>query len=346
MYNQLISNLAKIGKPLQPVDFTDGSRLLVLPHGGRILGLFTPGDDRNFFWTNPILNDITAAQAFYASDNWHNSGGDRIWLAPEEYLFFPKYPVHDEYLQPRGFEPGAYRLEAFAQGVRLVSNVRVTHFQAKCDIEAEITKEITAAPHPLRQIIDTGTTKYAGYTQRVTLKLLNQPSVPINLWSLAQCPPDGTLIVPTYAATPIKIFFGDVPQDKLTASAQAVYWQMTGEGSKKIGVSACAATGRIGYVYQVGEEWALIVRNFSLNPSGEYIDIPADDLDDRQYAVQACYVNEAEYGRFSEMEFHAPAIGGDTGLMTCTEALQLWAFRGNKKAIDEMGRKLLGTVPQ
>lgn len=50
-------------------------------------------------------------------------------------------------------------------------------------------------------------------------------------------------------------------------------------------------TGRIGYMYPTGDQWALIIRNFAVNPSGEYIDVAWDDVNDSGYAVQACNLN-------------------------------------------------------
>ena len=90
--SQLMETLESVGKPAQLWDSTDGTKALVLPHGGRILGLFAPGDDENFFWTHPALRAADTARAFYAGQQWHNSGGERTWLAPEVDFFFPKLP--------------------------------------------------------------------------------------------------------------------------------------------------------------------------------------------------------------------------------------------------------------
>ena len=66
--------------------------MLVLPYGGSVLGLFASGSQENFYWTNSALNTTASARKFYAGDQWHNSGGDRTWLAPEADLFFPNFP--------------------------------------------------------------------------------------------------------------------------------------------------------------------------------------------------------------------------------------------------------------
>lgn len=86
---KLRETLRRAGKPGRTLEFPDGTRLLLLPHGGRVLGVFAPGSDENFFWTNPLLDSAAGAREFFESSEWHNSGGDRTWLAPEMDLFFP-----------------------------------------------------------------------------------------------------------------------------------------------------------------------------------------------------------------------------------------------------------------
>jgi hypothetical protein len=115
---------------------------------------------------------------------------------------------------------------------------------------------------------------------------------------------------------------------------------MRATGEHKIGVYAAATTGRIGYIYAAGKQHALIVRNFSVNPSGEYADVPWIETDDKGYSVQACSVN-SKWGMFSEMEYHVPAIGGETGLRQVEDRSQLWAFRGSREDIGRIARTLL-----
>ena len=67
MLQKLINSLDALGKSTELSTTSDGSRILVLPYGGRVLGVFAPGNDENFLWTNPILNDVEAARAYYAS---------------------------------------------------------------------------------------------------------------------------------------------------------------------------------------------------------------------------------------------------------------------------------------
>ena len=56
MLQDLIATLKAVGKSTEVYQTDDGTRLLILPYGGRILGVFAPGNDDNFLWTNSVLN--------------------------------------------------------------------------------------------------------------------------------------------------------------------------------------------------------------------------------------------------------------------------------------------------
>ena len=73
--NELIASLTAAGHaPIQL--YGKGGSLLVLPYGGRALGLYSHGG-HNFFWVNPDLNHAATAETFFTKEGWKNSGGDR-----------------------------------------------------------------------------------------------------------------------------------------------------------------------------------------------------------------------------------------------------------------------------
>ena len=84
-----------------------------------------------------------------------------------------------------------------------------------------------------------------------------------------------------------------------------VRYRMRALGFHKIGIRAVATAGRAGYTYSDGDQFALIIRNFSVNPSGEYVDVPWNSTEDMGYCTQACNFNISEV-RFSELEYHVP----------------------------------------
>jgi len=58
-----MATLKAVGKPAELYQTDDGTRLLILPYGGRILGVFAPGSEENFLWTNSALNNIDTARS-------------------------------------------------------------------------------------------------------------------------------------------------------------------------------------------------------------------------------------------------------------------------------------------
>jgi len=349
MLQQLLATLKAVGKPAELYQTDDGTRIMVLPYGGRILGVFAPNSEENFLWTNSALDNPETARAYYASDDWQNSGGDRTWLAPEVDFFFPKFPNIDiaGYWQPRSLDPGNYELTKTTHGVRLTNRLTIEGFRSRKRVLLEITKSVAAAANPLRHesSMRTAAVEYAGHTLVTSLKIVDtQPNDAflVGLWSLTQMPHRGELFIPTYSKTEPRIYFGlvDAPPDELAMSDRLVRFKMRAAGEHKIGVRAAATTGRIGYIYPTGSKHALIVRNFFVNPSGEYADVPWTEPDDLGYSTQACSVN-SRWGMFSEMEYHVPAIGGNTGLSHVEDRSQLWAFRGSREDIVKIARTLL-----
>jgi hypothetical protein len=349
MLQQLIATLKAVGKSPELHQTADGTRVLILPYGGRILGVFAPGSEENFLWTNSALDSVESARTYYASDDWQNSGGDRTWLAPEVDFFFPKFPDIDiaGYWQPRSLDPGKYELTKTGHGIKLTNRLNIEGFRSKKRVDLEITKSVAAALNPLRydDLIKGGAVEYAGHTLVTSLKIVdaNSDDAPlVGLWSLTQMPHRGELLIPTYSKADPRIYFGlvDTPPGELAVSDRLTRFKMRAPGEHKIGLRATVTTGRIGYIYPAGDKYALIVRNFFVNPSGEYADVPWTEPEDRGYSAQACSVN-SRWGMFSEMEYHVPAIGGATGLRQVEDRSQLWAFRGSRENIETIARSLL-----
>ncbi|MBM4041572.1 MAG: hypothetical protein FJ290_23985 [Planctomycetes bacterium] len=370
---RLLDVLHRVGKPAELLDAADGAALLILPYGGRVLGLFAPGSDENFLWTHPALESAPAAEAFFASDEWHNSGGDRTWLAPEADFFLPRFPDTTLYHQPRQLDPGAYTCERRGSAIRLENRLTLRSSRAGQDVELRITRCVEPAANPLRHnrrqaaknhpqiaqmnrgksgfglceicgpILDS--VSFAGYTLRSSLEILGGSAANgVGLWSLLQLPHGGEMLIPTWSRAEPRVYFGQIPPDALRIEERLIRYAMCAEGEQKIGVRALAATGRAGYLRDEGRACTLVVRNFAVNPSGAYVDVPWDDPADLGYAVQACSV-VSRLGRFSELEYHVPAIGGQTGLTRCDDASQVWAFRGEPEHLVALSRLLLGAWP-
>ena len=342
----LVNVLKKVGKPTQVYRSPDGTRVLALPYGGRVLGLFSPTREENFYWTHPALESAATARAFYASDQWHNSGGDRTWLAPEIDLFFPDFPRLAPYLQQRSLDPGDYRIIETRGTFKMVNRLTVGLSRFETNATLRITKSFGPAPNPLRheRDLDFSGLEYAGYTQYTSLELIGRSKATparLGLWNLVQMPHGGELLISTYSRGEPCLIMGAIPSEDLSVDEHLIRYRMCQTGEHKISVRASATCGRVGYLYPNGNEECLIIRNFTVNPSGEYVDVPWNDPDHLGFSTQACNVNSG-LGRFSELEYHIPAIGQGTGRASCQDEAQIWAFRGPKSQVLRVCGLLVG----
>jgi hypothetical protein len=341
-YSNLVRVLEGADKPTHTIEMKDGARVLILPHGGRILGLFSRSSEENFFWTHPALDSVDTASAFYSSGDWENSGGDRTWLAPEIDLFFPHFPdvSASGYTQPRSLDPGSYRLLSFDRRMVLTQQFDIRFFRTKSDMRLEISKWLEPSTDPLG-IPELGGAEFAGYEQHTVLKILSGGPGRVGLWDLLQMPHHGEMLIPTLSKEAPKVYFGHVDWEDLSLNENCIRWKMHAAGEQKIGIRALQTIGRIGYLYSSGFTSNLIVRNFAVNPAGPYIDVPWSDHRDEGYALQACNVN-SHLGTFSELEYHAPAIGAEPQSLHCEDVSQLWCYRGDPATIRAVAFRLLG----
>jgi len=340
----LLSTLHSAGHPLLELSAPDQGALLVLPYGGRVLGLFAEAAGENFFWVNPALAEAESARAFLGGNAWVHSGGDRTWVSPEvEFHVGDLADPWNTYQAPRVIDPGQYSAAQTGQTITLTNRARVHYHQRKVDIDIEIEKSVRLIANPLHAEPALGEVAYAGYETATTLRLADLAGAPpISLWSLAVVPPAGWMIVPTWGATAARDFFEPTAPERLVSSRHAVRFLIDGLEQHKIGLRAEALTGRAGFLRTAGpERSALLVRQFVVNPSGDYIDTPWEARDQPGYAFQS-YNGGEVLGAFGELEYHTPAIGGDSGQSSLTDTSQLWAFAGPSAQVEAIARRLLG----
>jgi hypothetical protein len=322
----------------------DGSMVMLLPYGGRILGLFPPQSAENFFWTHPALESVETARVFYEGTSWHNSGGDRTWLAPETEFFLPHYPLCDAYVQPPQLDSVKYEIQATSSGVRMVNRQSIPMYAAKTTVKLVLTKEIAQAANPLTEVAPqlASELEYAGYTLTTTLSLDGDSAVAVGTWNLLQLPHRGEMLIRTSSrATPV-IYMGQIGADDLRAGEHLVRYCMTAKGEHKFGLLPSDTAGIAAYIYRVGDLSALVIRSFNVNPTGTYIDPPWNGTKEQACAFQTCNIDSG-LGAFSELEYHAPAIGGSTGLSHGVDESRVWAFRGPHAAILETARYLVSS---
>ena len=348
--NDLIASLTAADHP--PIQlYGKGGSLLVLPYGGRTLGLYNR-DGHNFFWVNPDLNHVATAETFFTAEGWKNSGGDRTWVAPEVELFISDIENPGEtYQVPPSLDPGNYTVQHGKGQVTLTNQPSLVLNRQEKTCGVELAKTIRMTENPLRY--EKGMTSllqrvdFVGYDQLTSLRFTSseESGIRLGIWNLVQVPAGGEIVVPTVGESVPKTYFGGVGANHLSVNPKSIRFRVDAKHSYKIGVRAVSTIGRIGYLRPIGDgKKTLVVRNFFVAPSAEYVDVPWDDLDDFGYAIQ-CYNDNGDLGEFGELEYHTAAIGDGTGLSSYQDRSQVWAFFGDAQSIDETFRQLLGVDP-
>jgi hypothetical protein len=334
--------LTAAGHPPVVLAGDGGERILVLPHGGRILGLSFPGSDENLLWISAALDDEATTSEHFESDDWRNSGGDRTWLTPEIHFFYPRFPDNSIYFQPRQLDPGNYQVRETGVGVALENQCVMHSFRENWDVHLTLVKLVTPTSCPLAD--RPHGVSFAGYRLATTMKLSEASSdrVRIGLWHLLQLPPRGEMIVPLHSPATPTHYFGEIPPGHLRVEADCIRYRMDAPNEQKIGVGPAALTGRTGYRLDDSNKSTLVIRNFYVEPHGDYADVPLDDPNCPGDAFQACSVNTPRLGTFAEMEYHVPAIGGASGTKVCEDESEVWAFGGSREQIDAIAIELLG----
>jgi hypothetical protein len=340
--DQIIETLRACDLPFHLHATADGSELLVLRHGGRVLGLFAPGQDENFFWANPALASPETARALFAAPGWQNTGGDRTWVAPEIDVFFPRFPDTSVHVCPVSLDPGAYEIRDAAPP-RLVNTFTLT--LSRSGVRVTLTTDThwrTVAPLVEDDLLRTGKLTCAGYTQVATLTIvLHTGPCAIGLWNLLQVPPGGECLVQTQAPARAKQYVG-TSEGELQIGERVTVYRPSMAGIHKIGFLPPELTGRIGYLHGAGDQATLIVRQFTVDPSAAYVDVPwqtASDLEGPGCAAQVCAVDHPVLGRYVELEHHSPAIDG-AGSTVVTDISHLWAIRGAEATVRDVASRL------
>jgi hypothetical protein len=336
--------LVDAGARAEVIEAAGGSAIVVLTHGARVIGVFSPGLRGNLVWNSERLRDSASCRELLRSAEWCNTGGDRTWIAPELDFFYPDYPRTDRYLQPRSLDPGAWSSERGGNAVTLRSEPTLRCFRTGEDVRLRITKRIrplgglalrAGVPLPLLGLAS------CGYSVSCRLDILGEtPRAAVGLWDLLQLPPGGRMLIGTRGTGRAVRYFGDIPADALAESDGLVRWTMAAPGEQKIGVAPDQAVGRVCHLREDGGRAVLAVRDFTVDPAGLYPDAPWGAARGPGCAIQACNVNSG-LGRFNELEYHAPAIGGGTGLGSVSDTSRARFFHGDAGRVRALAARLL-----
>ena len=344
----LVEAIDNAGESTTELRNDSGASVLAMAHGGRVIGLFAGDDSPNLLWAEPRLYDSTKAHEVFNQPEWIPTGGDRTWIGPEiDTMIGDIESPWDTYKVPVEIDPGNYCIKKHNDILTITGGGAVPHFRTGGESCVDIEKQIRLIDSPLLSensgSVSLNDLSFTGYEQTTSIAITSQDKTagPLDIWNLLVLPAGGWTITPTIGRACVKDIMAPSGADRLQISDSHVRFLLDGCSQHKISVRAISLTGRTGYLRQVSESgWSLVVRNFFVNPSGLYVDVPWDTPDEFGYCLQ--FYNHSEGpDSWGEMEYHTPAIGGRTGLQTYSEVSQVWAFTGCEKSIRAASKLLL-----
>ena len=333
---KLLESLKQAGHEAVVLD----GRVAVLPFGGRIIGLCSDGET-NVLWTNPVLDSADSARAFFASEGWPNSGGDRTWISPEidTNIGDPKRSG-ETYDVPRTVDPGAYAVTSSTRdSVTIEAGMNVLFRRSGLTVPLHIIKQVKAIEPAMAAPGDVSSAGYA-LTTTIKAKAPIPEGVYPAVWNLAQVPGGGRMLFPVFGDLKTHAFIG---KPVFTVRDGLVETVVQTADNYKFGIHASCSTGIMLYVRQEGTQSTLVVRKFNVQRDAFYSDVPCDDPGAMGY-IQQAYVDNGDLGGFGELEYHSPAIGGPSGRDEVTDRSELWAFAGPPEAISEVTQAILASA--
>lgn len=347
MPTTLISQLQQSGHTYADLSHEDGGRLIILEKGARALEMITAEQNNSAFWRDP--------SALTSDDNW-NSGGDRTWVSPELEYFKDS---SGNYQIPAHLDPGSWMLTQLSPSQAIARmTCELQHSSSSEEVKLDLEKRYTLLPNPLSMnmsstLPDCSSISYMGYEVCTEMNLTpvnrnstlsdssSSPSGYCNLWSIMQVPPGGTILAPTYGSVRPLTMFSQTENIEMTLLPNGLQLPCAGPNSFKLSIDALSSTGRFGYLRQINDKKSsLIVRQFSVNPTGIYPDYPPNQPNHLGSCMQF-YFDGGQLGHFAELEYHSPALPiGIQG--QSTDVSQLYYFVGDVSSIQEIARVFLG----
>ncbi len=125
------------------------NRVLVLPHGGRVMGLSVDGD-MNTHWVNPALGSVASAAELLSDPGWANLGGDRTWISPElETHIADPARFADTYEVPKAVDPAEYRItEQDDRSISLSTDMQLEFKQSGVTVDLKLSKSVSLLDEP------------------------------------------------------------------------------------------------------------------------------------------------------------------------------------------------------
>lgn len=315
---------------------SEGEKFLVVPKfGGRILAVSVEGE--NLFWIHP---DILKGQ-----------GGQRSWISPEGgakgFIFRPDWKGHKDFSM---MDPGHYKVALFKENERLLleNTFRATSNDGRQNYDLTLTREMRLLEDPLRNNPDFKSLNYKFLGIDFVHKLKNNSKGLLNkildLWSLIQVPPQGTMIVPVQDVVRKAWrgnYFEPIPEEYVKANPDSFSFYLHGSRRYKVGLRPEFAKGIICYLSKArGGDFFMIFMMFSVKPEGRYVDRPKTEQETNGDCIQIYSHLEKGPLAFGELECHSWGLelqpGGEKAF-----PVKICIYKASLEVLKKIGQKLI-----
>jgi hypothetical protein len=343
-FDVLMGQLKAAGLQAIVIPTWSGGKIVVTPHGSRVLGVFTHEGAENAFFVNEELADAESARKMLAGP--HLLGGDRLWMAPERGLFFRGNKEADGYVFQPGIDPGNWVVGKLTeQSVRMTNDFVATYFQMPGSrLRGIVERSIRQTCRPLAE--KPANVNFAGYEIASRFELMEAPQDDLHLgmWFIIQfgATVGGHLYVPTSGRAVVTDYYEPSGPGYLKVTDTHVRFKVDSKERHKIGIRVNEVMGRGGYLSD-GDgsgQATLVVRSFMNNPSGKYADAPLHTPAGTQDSVQG-YNHHTGVKGFVELEYHTPAICRSMAEPVVMDVNQVWVFTGKRADLVAIAVKLL-----
>ncbi len=328
--SRLISTQEKfnsIGLETARMNSADGA-LLVLPSQGRVIGLWPNCDHDSALWTN---------QDFHADAVWPNPGGDRIWMAPEREFFIEDLENVDEtYKVPSVLDPGCYSFRAAENAVVMENAGCIQALQSGVPVNFKLTRSITPLLDGEIDLIDrSGLVRASGYREQTIIEVDENCPIAVGFWNIIQVPQNGQVMLLHSPDGEYISFFGDPGGAVNRAENGSFMVDFGASASFKIGFTVHGVAGTVAYIRECGDgNSTLLIRGFPVDPDAGYVDTPFTCPESEGSVFQLYF--GGRINPFGELEYHSPAVGGDSGRSRYAGDCFVRAFEGPTREIDRI----------
>ncbi len=334
------------GMPCEVLEAGDGWQIIVTQHGGHVFGPFSEAYPEGVFWMPESIRDKDAYKKLIEERIW-NTGGDRVWIAPEiQFNIKDRSRFRETLDQPKTMDPGSFTMRREGDRVYLAQSLDLQSYNTVTGTaHLEFERMIHKAENPLRKLADAGALmeglSYCGYEQVLDLQISSEQDIYAESWDLLQVRPQGTLFIPMYRPTRGTDHYEPAGEHEYCVE-NGVCLKITGDSRYKIAYKAASLTGRFGYLVDSDtDDSYLIILNYPNNPSALYSEEPPLIEGDTGYSIHI-YNDDGNSGGFAEMECNMQTIGKPTGISRSIERVTKWVFAGPKDRLMAAAGVLLG----